>query len=230
VLSWLLPPEEAGELAVRVELEDERSLAVVAESRGGWDQVRPTHARLLGPDGTEQTLELAPAGPGRYRARLEGLSPGAYVVQVEQAMADGTTLRGEGGWVTPYPAEYRLTGVDLALLGQVAAAGGGQVLGDAGAALLPVPRQAVARWPLMPLLLVLAALAWPLEIAARRLALPSAAPWLLARGRLRVPRAATAAAGLAAARASGPAAPAATTTAQLLERKRTFRARQRERS
>jgi len=225
VLSWLLPARTDGELAVQVASEAEGGVAIVAENREGWEQVRPTRATLLGPEGQRQDVELTPAGPGRYRARLDAPEPGAYVVQATQAVEGGAELRGEAGWVAPYPAEYRETGVDGALLAQVAAAGGGSVLGDATEAVSPLPRAASARWPAWIALLIAAALCWPLETASRRLTVPATA-WQPLLGRQARP------AGAATARPAGaesrpvPAAPAADTTRRLLERKQAFRAEQ----
>ncbi|HZR98615.1 MAG TPA: VWA domain-containing protein, partial [Chloroflexota bacterium] len=42
VLSWLLPPPDGGELAVRVEADGDDAFAVVAENRADWEQVHPT--------------------------------------------------------------------------------------------------------------------------------------------------------------------------------------------
>src|SRR5690606_4431229 len=131
VLSWLLPPQGSGELTVRPQVERDGSLAIVAENRSGWDKVRATRAVVLGPDGARREIELEPAGPGRYQASLGAVDPGAYVMQVTQDTGAGTQLRGEVGWVAPYPAEYREAGVDPAFLTQLAEAGGGQVLESA---------------------------------------------------------------------------------------------------
>ncbi len=175
ILSWLLPPQGTGELAVRTEAEGDGSFTVTAENRSDWEQTRATRATLLGPNGQRREMELPPAGPGRYQARGEMPEPGAYVVQVEQDGAGGVKLAGESGWVAPYPAEYRESGVDRALLTQAAAAGGGRILDGPAQAVAPLQRTRAARWPLWPLLLALAALTWPLEIAARRLVMPSVA-------------------------------------------------------
>jgi Ca-activated chloride channel homolog len=221
LLSWLLPARESGDLSVRVEPEGESGFAVVAENRGGWEAVRKTGATLLGPDGGRQELSLAPAGPGLYRSQLPVPAPGAYVVQVAQDAGGGAELRGESGWVAPYPAEFRESGVDQPLLAQVAAAGSGRVLEDPVDAVAATPKSAVARWPAWPLLLALAALFWPLEIASRRLAVPEAAAWL-ASARSRAPairRKPT----LITHDSSLITPPAVRTADRLLERKRAFR-------
>ncbi|HEY3081149.1 MAG TPA: VWA domain-containing protein [Chloroflexota bacterium] len=246
VLSWVLPPGESGDLAVRVEVGaggggssaagggGSAAAAIVAEAARGWEEVRPTSAVVIGDPpapgagprpqaeaaSARREVELLPAGPGRYRASIGAPSPGAYVVQVEQRVADAV-LRGEVGWVAPYSAEYRETGPDPVLLGQIAAAGGGRVLSDPGEAVARPERSALAGWPASPFLLVLAALLWPLEIASRRLSLP--------RPTLRRPALPT----LPGRPGGGdrehtePArsAPAASTAERLIERKRTFRER-----
>ena len=230
ILSWLLPAEGTGELAVQVAAEGDEAIAITAENRSDWEQVRPTTATLIGPGGQAREVALAPAGPGRYRARLAAPEPGAYVVRASQEIGGGGQLHGEVGWVAPYPAEYRAAGADRAFLASLAAAGGGRVLAEAAEAAVPSPRSAVARWPAWPLLIGLAALCWPLEIASRRLAMP-AVRWQPAFGRRPVPGGAGTlplAKPAAASKASTPA-PAAGTTQRLLERKRAFRQEQRER-
>jgi len=231
LLSWLLPAQDSGDLDVRVEVEGDGNFAVAAENRANWEEVRSTRATLLGPGGRRQEMEMMPAGPGRYRAMVEGQEPGAYVVQVSQ-QAGNLELRGETGWVAPYPAEYRESGVDKVFLARVAAAGRGRVLAEGAQAVEPPARPAVARWPLSPLLLVLAALLWPLEIASRRLVVPAVSTWMpgVRAARRRGERPLPSGEG----RGEGPShpaigeahPPAAATTERLLERKRAFRERQ----
>lgn len=222
-LSWLLPPAESGDFTVRIEAVGDTA-AVIVEDRGDWDRILPTQATVLGPAGQRQDLELRPAGPGRYQAALPSPEPGAYVVQATQTVDDGTIRRGEAGWVAPYPAEYREVGIDSATLNQVASAGGGIVLQDPAGVIRAVPPAAAARWPLAPLLLILAALLWPFEIAARRLALPPLPVRLPRWGPLGLRHPARSASPPRIAAESPSPAPSATGTAQrLLERKRKLR-------
>jgi Ca-activated chloride channel homolog len=217
-LSWLLPPPEQGELLARVEPEG-GGFALLVENRTAWEEVRPTRATLTGSGEQHMDLDLSPAGPGRYRAPLPRLDAGAYIVQVEQALASGEALRAEAGWSAPYPAEYRTAGVDSATLIRVTEAGGGSILRDAAAAVRPPEQPAISRWSVAPLLLVLAAVAWPLEIASRRL------PSMSVPGRVqRLMRGRNRARAIARRPAmSPPAAVQQATTERLLERTRTLR-------
>jgi hypothetical protein len=223
--SWVLPTPESSELRVRAEKVDERSVAIVAENRAAWDEVRPTTATVIGPGGQSQTLEMQPAGPGRYRGELNTPEIGGYILQADQALPAGS-VHAEAGWVAPYAAEYRQVGVDRATLTRIAAAGGGRVLASADEAMRPPDAPAAVRWPAAGLLLVLAALFWPLEIASRRLAVPEGAAAALS-NRLRLPQAPFA--GRSAAHTNGhvPSPSGAATADRLLRRKAAFRKEQR---
>jgi len=171
VLSWLLPPRTEGPLSVSLDTATPQSATIavdISPSAADWTTVKPTRAHVIGPDGQAQDVELAPAGPGQYRGAIRAKEPGAYVVEVTRDDA-----RAEAGWVAPYPAEFRQVGGDRAFLEQVAAAGGGRVLDEARQAARPADHPTSARWPAWPLLAVLAALTWPLEIASRRFTPPS---------------------------------------------------------
>lgn len=232
--SWLLPAPDAGELAVRAERVDERSVSIIAENRTAWEEVRPTMATVIGPGGQARHLDLQAAGPGQYRAEMAMPEAGAYVIQVVQSLprplmgreSEGTTgeVRAEAGWVAPYPAEYRQVGVNHAFLARVAAAGGGQVLTQAAEAVRPPDESGAARWSAAGLLLVLAAIVWPLEIAARRLSVPQVDLARLGRvARARVPVGANGHDGLGAVGVAPGPPPTIATAQRLLRRKQTFR-------
>jgi hypothetical protein len=135
----------------------------------------PTSAQVIGPDGSTTDAPLAQTAPGRYEGTVRTAEPGAYQVQVTQVATDGSTLAQQTlGLVVPYSTEYRLDGAGdtgRQLLAEVAAASGGRVLAaDSPAAafaggLLSRPQ----RIPLWPLLLTLALLLFPLDVAVRRL-------------------------------------------------------------
>jgi Mg-chelatase subunit ChlD len=176
VLSWLLPSETQGPLSVSLDAAaaDAGTATVTADlaTSDDWSSVRPTQARVIGPDGAVQEIDLSPAGPGRYQANFAAAQSGAYVAQVTHDLGDGTVVSAEAGWVAPYAAEFRQVGTDRAFLEQVAAAGGGQVLENAHLASRPAEHPTQARWPAWPLLIVLAGMLWPIEIAARRFSPP----------------------------------------------------------
>lgn len=81
---------------------------------------------------------------------------------------------GLGGLAVGYSAEYQFLGTDPAFLQEIATAGGGRVLADAAGAFgVPLPRIEVQE-SLAFLLLAIAVLLLPLDVAARRLVLSRA--------------------------------------------------------
>lgn len=173
VLSWILPAGSTGSLYVETNVTDSpdagQMLEISVEDPGDWQQVRTLSALVTGPDGSVTTVNLEPAGPGRYAAGLAAEKPGAYLVNINSVRGDDGAVLARGGAVVPFPGEYRETGVDEKSLRAIAAAGGGTVLEkpeQAYADNLPVVR---ARRDLAPYLLALAALLWLADVAGRRL-------------------------------------------------------------
>jgi Mg-chelatase subunit ChlD len=228
VFSWLVPTPESSELGVQAEKVDEHTIAITAENRTALGEIRPTAATLIGPRGHSRELNLQPTGPGQYRVHVATPEPGSYLILASQEVPGGE-VRGDAGWVAPYPAEYRQVGTDSAFLARVAGAGGGMVLSDPAESMRPPDVPAAAHWPAAELLLILAALCWPLEVAARRLSVPMGVLAPRLRGiRLPVPLPAD---GRVSARLNGRerAAPGETATVataeRLLRRKQAFRER-----
>jgi hypothetical protein len=147
--------------------------------------------RIITPDLSQESAALQPTAPGRWEGTFPALQVGAYLLQVTWR-AVGTNgqssqLTATTGLVVPYSPEYRTMGTDTRFLTLLASAGGGALLhpNDTTAAFaqnLPAVFSAV---PITFLLLTLAALLLPIDIAARRLSslefLVVGFRWLLAR-------------------------------------------------
>ncbi len=129
---------------------------------------------IIAPDHS-QTVSLQPAAPQRWQGSFSATSVGTYVFQVTW---QGTSSKGAvsrltatTGMVVPYSPEFRTQGTDTAFLKLLARDGGGTLLtinNSSGAFqqnLIPVS----ASLPITFLLLILAALLLPIDIAARRL-------------------------------------------------------------
>jgi len=138
------------------------------DARGEFVNFLDLEARLVGPSLKPQTLPLEQTAPGRYSAQFPVREVGAYLATVSQrgstAGSSATT-----GLVVPYPPEYRDLRPNEYLLSQVAQTTEGS-LDPAPESIYGAARKA-ARFPqeIWSLLLLLAALVWPLDVAARRL-------------------------------------------------------------
>lgn len=159
---------------------------------------------VLSPDGRGQEANLSQQGPGRYGAEFDAsgagddVGVGSYLVSVAEGTGAGAARVTRAGFSVAYPPEYQAVGPNLNLLAQIAKATGGESLTLPGQAFRPSARPGESVRDLWPLLLLAAALLFPLDVAVRRLALPLAEIWskLLARLRRR-PAAVPAAASLA---------------------------------
>jgi hypothetical protein len=121
------------------------------------------------PDLEEKELVLSTTGNGRFEGDLPTEQVGSYLLRVTEREGGVIKHANTTGLAVPYSPEYRDLGTDLASLTAIARAGGGTVLTDAAMAFkVPVPKVQAAR-PLSELLLVLAILLFPIDIALRRL-------------------------------------------------------------
>jgi hypothetical protein len=177
VVTWTLPsPDSALNVNGNV-VGDTGHLTVdlpagASTGAGGQQQVL---ARIITPDLSQETVALQPTAPERWEGSFPALQVGAYLLQVTwQAVASNgqnSQLTATTGLVVPYSPEYRTLGTDMRFLKLLASAGGGILLNlkdtsSAFAQNLPPVFSAV---PITFLLLTLAALLLPIDIAARRL-------------------------------------------------------------
>lgn len=146
------------------------------------------NVKVLDPDGAAQPVTLEQQGPGRYTGRFDISSTGGYIVSVAEAgAAPGGKLRvTRGGLSVAYPPEYQAVRPNTALLDQLSEESGGQSLTNPVQAFRPSGNPGESIRDLWPILLLLAALILPVDIAVRRLALPFAE--ILAAVLARVPR------------------------------------------
>jgi uncharacterized membrane protein len=121
------------------------------------------------PDLTDTALTLSSTGPGRFEGDLRTDQVGSYLLHVTDSVGGAVKHASTIGLVVPYSPEYRALGTDNATLSAIARAGGGVLLTDASSAFnLPVPPVHAVQ-PIGELLLVLAILLFPLDVALRRL-------------------------------------------------------------
>ncbi len=157
-------------------------------SVGSGDQ-QQVQARILAPDHSQATVTLQPTAPERWEGIFPAVQVGAYLVQVSwrsSNQGNSHQLTATTGLVVPYSPEYLSQGTDTAFLQLLARAGGGKLLAPNNTTtaftqnLAPVS----SVLPITFLLLALAALLLPIDIAARRLSslefLTVGYRWLLA--------------------------------------------------
>jgi len=173
LVSWTFPGEETGGIEASFESEGAQTGLHVesVESDGSPRDFYSTTAVIVGPDLEPRTVNLVQIAPGVYEAPLGEIDPGAYAVRVTQTRPGSSPLGRTVGLVAQTPAEYRVLGANESVLAALRTAGGGSAVVtplDPWRHDLTATDRFTELWPL---LLVLALLLWPLDIALRRMSL-----------------------------------------------------------
>jgi uncharacterized membrane protein len=180
LVRWLERPEDSNILHPGIGIEGGSATVTVDayDPRGAFVNGLDITGVLIGPGGGRAELRLPQTGPGLYATGFPADETGDYILTLSAA-SGGTSLAPLTiGTSVAYSEEYRMLGVNSALLDRLAASSGGRVIASADdaaglSALLhrePGPAgQAGDAWRY----LILASLVFfLLDIAARRLAVP----------------------------------------------------------
>jgi uncharacterized membrane protein len=161
---------QAGDPALQVEAQvqgDHTHLLVTSPASSG----SAVSVSAVAPDLSNVDLTLSSTGPGRFEGDLPTDQVGSYLLHIADSIGGVVKHANTIGLVVPYSPEYRNLGTDNASLSAIARAGGGVLLIDLSSVFnLAVPPVRAAQ-PMGELLLVLAVLLFPIDIALRRLVL-----------------------------------------------------------
>jgi uncharacterized membrane protein len=155
---------------------DEATLAVDAvDPDGRLVNFLGVAGRVLTPEGQSVPVAFRQTAPGRYEARIPIGRAGAYGLALAYRAAGGETQRQLAGFVVPPGEEYRAFRADPAALSAIAAATGGRVVDspEAHNAFLRTGARVSVSGPARGLLLLIALLLIPLDVAARRIVIPT---------------------------------------------------------
>ncbi|MFA6031172.1 MAG: VWA domain-containing protein [Elusimicrobiota bacterium] len=130
---------------------------------------------VLDPSGERRSLDLAPAGPGRFTVRVPAPARGNHHFDIRldsPAFPDGA-VRAYAAAAPSFPDEYKLAPPDSALLDRIAAATRGvRDPADLAALLAADPRAARHEHPLWPWLAAAALLTFLVDVSLKRLPSP----------------------------------------------------------
>ncbi|HET9847922.1 MAG TPA: VWA domain-containing protein [Candidatus Dormibacteraeota bacterium] len=159
---------QPGDPALQVETRvqgDHTHLLVTAPATSG----ATVTVNAVTPDLAGASLVLSSTGAGRFEGDLPTDQVGSYLLHVSESAGGVVRHATTVGLVVPFSPEYRDLGTDTATLKAIAQAGGGQLLTDVSKVFaLPVP-SVKATQPISEILLIIAILLFPLDVALRRL-------------------------------------------------------------
>jgi Ca-activated chloride channel homolog len=132
------------------------------------------------PDGDAKEVSLRQIAPGTYSGAFDANQIGSYIVTVAEDDPAGGKRVSTSGFSIAYPAEYRAFRANTPLLQRLSNATGGIELAEPAQVARPVVDPGFSLRELWPLFVLIGALLLPVDIAARRVALPVAE--ILAKG------------------------------------------------
>ncbi|HEY5034978.1 MAG TPA: VWA domain-containing protein [Candidatus Dormibacteraeota bacterium] len=168
IVRYSLP--QAGDPALQVEAQvqgDHTHLLVTSPSASG----SAVSVSAIAPDLSNLDLTLSSTGPGRFEGNLPTDQVGSYLLHFTDSVGGAVKHTNTIGLVVPYSPEYRNLGTDNATLSAIARAGGGVLLTDLSSVFKEAVPPVRAALPIGELLLVLAILLFPIDVALRRLVL-----------------------------------------------------------
>jgi len=181
VVRWALSQQSdlPLELSVTMEEETARIRVDAVDSEGRFLNELELTASVVPPGREPVNVPLEQSAPGRYEGTFAPGAEGAYLLRISGAQ-DGESLGITGGWVLGYSPEYAALDADPDYLSYLAALGGGAVLEAPAEALAHTAHGRGTTRDLWPVLLGLATVLLPFDVAVRRLALTArdlAATW-----------------------------------------------------
>jgi hypothetical protein len=162
-------------LQMTVEPQGEKSNIILdARSRAGeFLNGYQIEASIVAPNGESQTVTFSQVAPGRYESDFVPTEQGIYLIHFSgKSEAGGDSFAETTGWALSYSPEYQRINPDPDLLLRLSAFGNGQVSSPRPEEVFKHDLKAEhASQPIAPLLLLIAALLLPFDIAVRRLIL-----------------------------------------------------------
>ncbi|HET7167940.1 MAG TPA: VWA domain-containing protein, partial [Candidatus Limnocylindrales bacterium] len=173
LVSWTFPGEETGGIEAGFDSQGGQTTLHVesVDPDGSPRDFYSTSAVVVGPDLTPRPVPLVQVAPGVYEAPLGEIESGAYLVRVTQTRPGSSALGRTLGLVAPTAAEYRFLGPNEPFLAALRTATGGSEVATPLDPWVHDLRTTSSSTDLWPLLLILALLLWPLDIALRRVSI-----------------------------------------------------------
>lgn len=172
LVGWVLPEPKSDNIEVAATIENNHGVLTmtVKDEYGNPQNFVQSSATIINPSLNATEIELEQIGSGSYQGKFDISETGSYLIRLG---ANDENLQSLGqqtlGLVVPYSPEYKVEGINLAKLNNMAYSTGGGALQnaqDAFAHNLTSSSYAVEIW--RPLLLI-AILLFPIDVALRRL-------------------------------------------------------------
>ena len=167
VVRETLPADPTPGYSLDIEPTDD-GLQIAISSDSFIPEGASSTARVLRPDGTQETVALERSSSTVFSGRAGSSEAGTYLVAGELSAGGVLLFRDSTGVPLAYPAEYRPGTSDADLLARISKGTKGRIGIAPERAFDPPPARGYRRVPLAGWLLVLAVVLLPVDVALRR--------------------------------------------------------------
>jgi len=171
IVSWTFPQIAQGEWKTHTQVDGSKGIITVTLP-SYTNTPQTMEAVVVNEQINRQSITLKPIAPGTLRGEFAAAEPGTYLLQVNQKDGEQIAASQTAGLTISYSPEYGLKRDGEARLQEMILAGDGQLISDPSLVFTGDLPQKWESQSIADLLLLLAALLLPIEIAARRLPWP----------------------------------------------------------
>jgi Ca-activated chloride channel family protein len=165
------PVQGGVKTAVSVSGGEGRVIVDAVDTKGEFANFLKFTGTATGASPQSETLAFEQVAPGRYMAPFKIPASGDYVLTVARTSSDGQTEVTNTAICVPYSPEYAAAFSNDALLSQIAEATGGRVMSGTDNPFDRTGSKVPVKKDVWPFLLVLGIVAFPVDVAIRKLAI-----------------------------------------------------------
>ncbi|MFM1650616.1 VWA domain-containing protein [Brevibacillus sp. B_LB10_24] len=171
IVGWTFPQIASGEWRTETKQDGSRGIVTVTLPEGA-EMPQEMEAVVVNHKLEREKVPLKPIAPGKLQGEFAAADPGTYLLQVMKLQGGKIASSQTAGLAIPYSPEYGLRQDGEERLQELVRAADGALIDDPASVFSGKLPKKWERQPISELLLVLAAILWPLDVAARRLQLP----------------------------------------------------------
>ena len=167
LVSWTFPRIEQGEWFVETESEGMNVTLNVTVSGNTLPQ--QMEAVIINDKMEAEKIKLKPVSLNKLQARITTNDQGTYLLQIIEKEGDKIIASQTEGFVIPYSPEYRITENGSERIRNITDLSGGKILDNGKDVFSQSEVDGFEKQDLSNLLLILAAIIWPIDIGVRRI-------------------------------------------------------------
>ncbi len=173
LIRWVTSSGEEAPFKVTLKVLNGRGKVCVnaLDSEGNPINFLPLKARILFPSGKVKLVDMEQVAPGKYEGKFKAFEVGTYIANVTANISEGKFFK-YATYTLPYSVEYRDVEENVYFLKKISLLTGGRLLRENQNPFMDLGETSRFPHPLAELLLMIAVVLFPIDVALRRVFLP----------------------------------------------------------